>query len=213
MLEEPKKRTRYSRSPLSGEIEVVYSNRLKFPKYHVNPDCEGASATPEEARGRKTFESATYLGLDSEGRPCRMCSLESVLRTVFADHPGPEKVFVSFTAQENPRNPDVDVFSFNWSAATESGQRRVRRLARRGGLSVVRTTAGSTAYGYVNRAVADVLAHNLRTLVRETAKEVPDAAVIECMWALLNDDPPELAEQLNRSTNLDAWETARLLLA
>lgn len=209
---------RYSRRKLEGPVTVTYSLRVRYPKFHISSECEALEATHEEAQRSRTFPSATDLGLSDEGRPCRICTLESVLVTVLDPRRAPEiaieevKVFLSFTSQANPANPDSKITNFEWGKATASGQARVRRVALRSRLSRTVTSSGLAAYGLVSTTAAEVVAKNLRSVVRDS-DAVPTAEVIECVWVLLNDDPPELAEHLGTRTNIDAWETARALIS
>jgi hypothetical protein len=209
---------RYSRRRLDGPVTVTFSARVRYPKFHITDECEALEATPEEARDIVTFDSAMDLGLSSEGRPCRICTLESVLVTVLDprrrhdEQRDGAKVFLSFTSQANPSNPDSDIVNYSWAKATASGQARLRRVARRTRLATTVTSSGIVAYGLVSEAAADVVAKNLRSVIRHAAA-VPGGEVLECLWALLNDDPPELAAYLGSAPNIDAWETARALLS
>jgi hypothetical protein len=209
---------RYSRRRIYGPVTVVFSARVKYPKFHITPECEALEATPEEARETRTFSSVTELGLSDDGRPCRICTLESVLVTVLDPRRVHDvtrdgvKVFLSFTSQANPTNPDSNITNFGWGKATASGQARVRRVALRSRLSTTSTSSGLVAYGLVSGTAAEVVAKNLRSVIRHTGV-IPGAEVLECVWVLLNDDPPELAEYLGIHPNIDAWETARALVS
>ena len=208
---------KYSHSPILGEVTVRYSLRLKYPKYHLEFNCEGLDSTPIEAQGELTFPNALTLGLTTEGRPCRMCTLESTLITVLSPAPTFSEmskeglVFCSFTSQANPSNPDSNIANFAWTKATASGEARLRRIAELCGMQTILTSAGIAAYGLTSVEAADVVSTNLRTVIRPFDK-VPSIETIECAWSLLNDDPPEMAQYLGVKNRIDAWETARLLL-
>lgn len=207
----PKAR-RYPRRRLTGAVTVHYSTRPKYPKLHLVEDCEGLEATPPEARDAATFHSVRSLATTDWARPCRMCALESVLITCGDPKPAQErKVFVTFTSQATPRNPDASPLSFDWHAATDSGIARLRRLARRLNLSVTGSCSGPVAYGMVNEDAAAAIAGNLRTVVRHDVVDVPSEAMIATLWTLLGDNPPELAEILGEEVDLDPWTAARLL--
>ena len=208
---------KYSHSPILGEITVRYSLRLKYPKYHLDFKCEGLDSTPIEAQGELTFPNALALGLTTEGRPCRMCTLESTLITVlnpvpiFSERSKEELIFCSFTSQANPSNPDSNIANFAWTKGTASGEARLRRVAEFCGMQTILTSAGIAAYGLTSVEAADVVSMNLRAVVRPF-DIVPSIETIECAWSLLNDDPPEMAQYLGVKNRIDAWETARLLL-
>lgn len=212
MQNETMQKRRYPRRRLNGPIIAQFSARVNFPKYHIIDDCEGFASTPEESRIRRMFNNVVELGASGEGRPCRMCSLESVLISVLDPRPAPQRdVFVTFTSQANPKNQDASVFHYDWLYATDSGMRRLRRLARRGNLAVTGTCSGPVAYGYVSSDAAHVLAANLRTMVIGSVDRIPQPPTIEVLWTLLGDNPPELAEALGSDTGLDPWEVANLL--
>lgn len=205
-------RRRYPRRRLHGPVPTLYSQRVKFPKFHLVADCDGFTATPDEARATRVFTDATAAGIAEEGRPCRMCALESVLISVLDPKPTRERdVLVTFTSQANPKNPDASVFHFDWFNATPSGSARLRRLARRGRLSVTSTCSGPVAYGLVSEAAAAVLARNLRTVVIGASDAIPRASTIEVLWTLLGDNPPELAEAFGEISGMNPWEVATLL--
>lgn len=213
MSEDTTKPRRYSRRKLRGRVTASWSTRVAYPKLHVVADCESLDNTPEEARDSASFASAPHLATVEWGRPCRMCSLESVLATCLATPVTAEDpaVFVSFTSQANPKSPDTagGVWSYDWHAATQSGQDRLARLTRRANLKTVHAVCGLVAYGFVARSTADALTHNLRTLVREDVSEEPSADTVSCLWTLLGDSPPEL--DLDGGDHVDPWLTAQRL--
>ena len=208
-------RRRYPRRRLRGEVTVWYSERLPYPKYHFVRTCEGLERTPDEAVGERVFPDVFDLALDRDGRPCRMCALESVLVTALDRRKwiGAADVFVTSTSQANPRNPDSALARFEWGQWSDSGAARLRRLARRAGLTVTATVAGPVLWGWTDARTAACLAANLRSCVRTGVEPGSlDDAVIEIAWALINDCPPELAELRGETSAIDAWDTARRLL-
>jgi hypothetical protein len=203
---------RYPRRRLRGFVDVSYSARVKFPKFHLVADCEGFVSTPDEARLSRRFDTAVELGVCAEGRPCRMCTLESVLVSVLDPRPATERnILVTFTSQANPRSPDASVFHFDWLSATTSGASRLHRLARRGGLAVSATCSGPAAFGYVSTDAAAVLKSNLRSFVIGSGQPAPQPSTVEVFWTLLGDNPPELAAAMGEIEGMDPWEVATLL--
>jgi hypothetical protein len=199
---------RRRRQVLRGPITVEYSTRLGFPKLHVDAGCEGLASTPEAARATLRFSSSEDLAAFEEGRPCRMCTLEPLLRTLLRAGAEPA-VLVTFTSQPNPSSPDDSVFSYNWGAVTASGTKRLIRLARAGGLEVCQTpSCGPAAYGLVSAETARALAWNLRTHTLIGSEAVPSREAIEIFWALSNDTPPQLADATADAPLLDQWQIA-----
>lgn len=209
-MDENTRNRRYPRRLLRGRPVAHYSTRVRFPKFHIVEDCEGFSATPAEAREVHTFTSAAELGCCEWGRPCRMCTLESVLLTCLS-WDADEKVFVTFTSQSNPRSADASPFSYDWNESTQSGKKRLQRVARKAHLPLVHTVSGPAAYGFVTTLAAEVIAHNLRSLVVTDQVTLPRSTHVECAWTLLGDNPPEIDDQTTRSGADSAWRTAELL--
>jgi hypothetical protein len=204
---------RYSRRVLRGRVSTTWSTRVGYPKLHVDATCEALENTPEEARGVELMSALQIAGCDW-GRPCRMCSLESVLNTLLDPKhhaAGTEMTFVSFTSQSNPLSPDQPggPWSYAWHESTDSGKQRLVRVAQRAGLEISQTLCGPVAYGFVPADVVGALSHNLRSLHRPEVVELPDAAVIACVWALLGDNPPEIDLD---NEGLDAWDIATKLV-
>lgn len=206
---------RYSRRVLRGRIPVAWSTRVTFPKLHVDPRCEALENTPEEAVGSERM-NAREIAACEWGRPCRMCSLESVLNTLLNtpcphDGPGDDHTrFVTFTSQSNPRSPDQPggPYAYQWHASTDSGRRRLLRVAAKAGLQVTHSACGPVAYGFVPADAVPALAQNLRTYCRDHIDEMPSADLVAYLWALLGDNPPELDFD---GDGLDAWDIASRL--
>lgn len=198
----------YTHAKLIGPVEVAFSGRLRFPKFHIDHDCEGLERTPAEARLEKSYANASELGLDFSGRPCRQCSLESVLLTTLAPRPRVKKVFVTATSQSNPLDPGAKIYNYRWRESTESGRARIIRLAKALNFEIASTPAGPALYGFVPFSAAAILSHNLRTVIRREITEMPSAQVVEVAWTLYGDNPPELGMP---AILADVWETAEAL--
>lgn len=199
----------YPRRQLRGEVEICFSERLKFPKFHMIWDCD-AFKTPDVVKGYATYQSVDSLGLDTSGRPCRNCTLESVLLTVFKNDVNKSKekqVFVTLTSQGNPLDPGQDIFKFPWKEPSESSKRRLLRVAQKCSLTLTQSVFGPVLFGFVAESTAKILAHNLRTVIREDVQELPDTSAIECFWSFLNDNPPELS----LSQDFDPWVVSMMI--
>jgi len=191
---------------LRGPIEVSYSVWAPAPRWHIDPECQGLERTPPEARGTRIFTDAFALGGSEEGRPCRMCALESVLRTTLRPWrlPRNDLRLVTFTSQPLP-NALTDS-----PLVTPSGERRVRRLARALRLGTTSLPGvGVIAYGNVNRHAAPVLAANLRTHTLGRAVSRVPAETVECFWMLAGESPD--ADLASVTGRYELWRTARLL--
>lgn len=201
------------RRRLNGTVTVWYSMRVKYPKLHLIRDCEALTTTPDEAVGTCDYPNVFDLATTSGSRACRMCTLESVLMTVL--HPDRRRngapVFFTSSSQANPLNPDAGLSSFNWSKATESGEARLARVARRSALPTTRTNAGIVMWGWTDQRGAAALAANLRTVIRPDHSGDISSTIVEIAWSLLNDTPPEIHGQPEE--NLDPLLMAARLLA
>lgn len=206
--QEPSKR-RYPRRVLRGPITVTHSARLRFPKFHMVADCDSLERTPVEARATRDFASPMELALSTEGRPCRNCTLESVLITALKAPSKADPVFVTTTSQANPLDPGASVWKYKWSDSTESGRARVERLAQKANLPLAHTGVGPALYGFVSPDAAQVLRFNLRTQVVASLTELPDRELVETVWTLLGDNPPELA---GSELEDDPWVLAEALV-
>jgi hypothetical protein len=161
---------------------------------------------PDEFREVRTIESI-WTELDGAVRkPCRLCALESVLRTVLRRGRGKaEEVFLTFSGQSAVE--DIGDIG-DQPAASIRAQRRVRRLAKDLRLSTTDVPGvGVVAFGRVNAQGAGVLEGSLRTYRLSRGEEIESLRdVIECFWALAGDGRAEDARG-----SREAWETARLL--
>lgn len=208
----------YPRSPLRGPVTAWFSSKMReearFPKYHLDKECTGLERVPLEHLASETYDDAFALGEDTTGRPCRMCSLERVLYTVLRPRAkgnrGSGKVFATFTSQSCPTNPDERLHRYRWRESSESGQERLVRVAEKLGLPTVYTSPGPVSWGFLPVRGAEILSHNLRTELRPEVRTLPTRDVIECAWALLDDNPPQLRDEY--ATGPDPWELARLLV-
>lgn len=183
------------------------------PKIHLRRTCEGLEHVRLASLRRLRFASLADLGESTDARPCRMCGLEKVLLSVLRPTAHEASVFVTFTSQGNPAE---NLRSFAWKASTESGSARLARLAERLGLPTGEASCGRFAYGFLPVSGAEILSRNLRTVIRPdyTGPGLPDLTVMECAWALLAENPPELEIRWNATdTPPDAWELAQLLVA
>jgi hypothetical protein len=158
---------------------------------------------PDEFREVRTIENI-WMELDGTVRkPCRLCALESVLRTVLRRGRGKaEEVFLTFSGQSAVE--DIG----DQPTASIRAQRRVRRLAKDLRLSTVNVHGvGIVAFGSVNAQGAGVLEGSLRTYRLSRGEEIESLRdVIECFWALAGDGRAEDAHG-----SREAWETALLL--
>lgn len=193
---------------LRGKVTVEYSTRVLFPKLHVGSDCPGFETTPDEARSPLMFTSVSELALFRDGRPCRMCALEPMLRTLLTCGAGPAEL-VTFTSQPNPMSPESSVYSYRWGAVTQSGTRRLSRLVRDTKLETCQTpSCGPAAYGMVPAEAADALRWNLRTHTLPTQARIPQRESIETFWALINDAPPQLDAAAGAANVRELWLAA-----
>lgn len=206
--------TRTPTSPVTAFVSRSSSNT--FPKFHLDIGCSGLQRVvvwPEQDRTLTAVDYDSYhaLGIDDTGRPCRVCALEQVLDVVLRPKSKRHKlVFTSFTSQGNP---DENPARYKFSASTESGQERLYRIANRLDLPVVRSSSGPVAYGFLPHMSIPILRRNLRTFVRDDVTELPSGPTIECLWALLDDNPPERRSPFDVDDTADPWEIAELLAA
>lgn len=207
---------RISRRRLRGEVTVVYSTRVHFPRLHIDENCETLEATPVEARGHLTFPDASTLGTYEDGRPCRVCCLEPVLRAVLKSRRAESvsnTVLFTASAQANTTRADANLRSYNWAEASDSAQQRLRRVARTVELPTVQTAAGLVIYGIRPQETVDLVRMNLRTSISASVFEVSEET-IQTLWTLLNDNPPELAFGPFDDADaggLDLWQLASML--
>lgn len=183
---------------LRGELEAVYSTRLAEPTWHIDPNCPGLESVPEEARGRQRFNNAIDLGLVEEGRHCRKCAAERLLRSVLRPGRGSDRVYATFSGETPDRGPFP-----GWDAPTASGLRRLRRIARHTGLDVVGHGAYTYAHGWLSRDGLLIATRNLRTY-RLPGQQEEDCLTV--FWTLLRDEPDPEPRRVR-----EILQTARLL--
>lgn len=182
---------------LRGTVETLHATTYAYPTHHLDPLCPGFEKVEEERRAKLVFPDADALADDENGRLCRICTLESVLRTILRPRRGDATVFVTFSS-----------LAPSHGRPTESGQARLRRVGKAHGLGIVETaTAGTIAYGNVPARSLAVLERNVLTHRIPWMRGVPDADHLECFWTLLSDTAKIGAREL-RCT----WNTARLLM-
>jgi hypothetical protein len=191
----PGSRRPTSRRALRGEVTVVVSSRLKFPRFHLDESCEGLINTHVEARTHLTFADAYELGSCPDGRPCRLCALEPVLRAVLNTKKFPVREPVLFTAsaQSAPTREDVRLYDYEWATVSDSASSRLRRVARSSRTSSTLTSIGPVLYGIRDRRCVEVVSMNLRTAVAPNVDIELDELTVQTLWTLLTDNPPELA--------------------
>lgn len=202
-LEKPPVRTGRRRRAriLSGEIGTIHSVTASYPSHHLDPLCPGLERVEEERRGTRTFTDAHAMGMDDEGRICRLCTLESLLRTVLRGGDSEPSAYVTFASTAPGSTP---------GSFTQSSQSRVRNVARIARLDVVQTSvAGTVVHGLVPVRSIAVLERNLRTLTLPWVRRTPSAEHVDCFWTLLADEHGEDASDPQRVRSL--WRTAGLL--
>lgn len=203
-----------ARTILNGPVVVYYSKYGKYPKFHLEEACL-LVRTPPERIEKRTYKDAFALVDDERGRPCRVCALERVFYTVLRpgslrNHP---QVFATFTSQGCPTDPGVNLFRYKWRESTPSGNERLARIARRFKLDTGTAPSGLFTYGLMSIQSAERISRNLRSVIKPEITELPPKAVVECAWALLDDNPPELRAEGFDPDAPDPWEMARLLLS
>jgi len=183
---------------LRGDIEAVYSTRLSEPTWHIDAHCPGLEAVPAEARGSAHFNGPIELGLVEDGRHCRKCSTERLLRSVLRPGRDDRRVYATFSGETPDRGPFP-----GWDPPTDSGLRRLRRIARHTGLDVVGDGRYTYAHGWVSLDGLLIASRNLRSY-RLPARQNEDCLTL--FWTLVRDeaDPDERRVR-------EILQTARLL--
>jgi len=199
------------------KVRVFYSanytnrSRSSLLKWHLDPVCSGLQYTPLEDRASSVLEGAKELCGDfGVARPCRICTLEPALKTLLKVRRGDRKTvtLATFSSQPAPDSRDVNLATYKWNSATESGTARIERVASHLGLETAfNPLCGRTVYGFVPSHAVSLLAGNLRTWVMPEETELPNKGAIECLWTLLND-----AKSLHtRPGETALWEIAKKL--
>lgn len=193
---------------LRAAASVTYSTDLAHPSWHLDPACGGLEKVESERRGIREFSDAWALAGDTDGRICRMCTLESLLRTILRNRVSEPLCHVTFSSMPPRRSGKRTPSRTTVHGATESGEARLRRLAKTLGLATTPTpTSGLVAYGEVPVRALDALGTNLDTLTLPWVRRTPASEHIQCFWILVDDHEGPLETALRR----DLWTTARLL--
>lgn len=190
---------------LRGAVNVTYSADLTHPSWHLDSECGGLEKVESERRGLREFPDARSLATDTGGRICRMCTLESLLRTILrADDAEPSR-YVTFSSL--PPAPSRGSSSAP-NLATPSGEARLRRIAKTLGLETTSTPfSGVVAYGTVPARAVGALGVNLATLSIPWVRRTPPSEHIQCFWLLAADRDRPLTIGVRRAL----WTTSRLL--
>jgi hypothetical protein len=199
MANDPTRPARRQRAHLiRGTVETIHSSTATRPTHHLDPLCPGFESVETERRETRLFDDVDDLAGDTSGRLCRICTLESVLKTVLKHRKGDRPVFVTFASHVPGRG-----------TPTPSGQARLRRIAKVVRLNVLETvTQGAVAYGNVPERAVDVLGPNVQTYQLPWVRTTPTREHLEYLWMLLGDldDPAMNLRELRL-----IWGTARLL--
>jgi hypothetical protein len=196
---------------LRSEVEVVYSNRLIVPTWHLVDGCKGLEHTPDDARAHMVFDNVDDLA-QADGRSCRMCTLEAVLRTVLStrsrrnarEHASASSL-VTFAS-----TPAMGV-THGERRPTTSGQARVRRLAKSLNLATTHLPGtGVIAYGQVAQRGVPSLLNHLHGYVIGDADVLPTASSIDCFWSLAGDRSTGFGDDETEYAR-DLWSSALLL--
>ena len=219
----PRPKWKPSHRLLRGPIDVYYSTAQSFPRMHLDERCSAFEQVAATAKHMITYAGAYELGTVDSARPCRVCCLESVLRTVLhpqwgKEHPSTAlneyadadlEVFFSTTAQPCPERPDSSLSGYKWGDSTDSGRARIMRIAERSALGVAQTIIGPALYGIREQRVVWVVQMNLRTAIAPSVVTDNADGVVSTVWTLFNDNPPEMNRQ--NMNPVDLWATASLL--
>jgi hypothetical protein len=196
---------------LRDKVEVTYSNRLAVPTWHLTTRCKGLEHTPDDARAYMLFDDVDDLA-QADGRSCRMCALEAVLRTMLSTRPrrgryerAPARSIVTFAS-----TPAMGV-THGERRPTLSGQARVQRLAKSLSLATTHLPGtGIIAYGQVAQRGIPLLLNHLHGYVLSAEDVLPAAPSIECFWSLAGDNRPGFgADEADHASEL--WSSALLL--
>lgn len=196
---------------LRDKVEVTYSNRLAVPTWHLTTRCKGLEHTPDDARAHMVFDDVDDFA-QADGRSCRMCTLEAVLRTVLstrnrrgASEHTPASSIVTFAS-----TPATGM-THGERRPTLSGQARVRRLARSLSLATTHLPGtGVIAYGQVAQRGIPLLLNHLHGYVLGADDVLTTAPSIECFWSLAGDNRPGFGDDETAHAH-ELWSSALLL--
>lgn len=190
---------------LRGPVNVTYSTDLTHPSWHLNPECGGLEKVKSERLGLREFPDAWALAIDTAGRICRMCTLESLLRTILRAEDKEPSRYVTFSSLPPAASRSS---SSATNLATPSGEARLRRIAKTLRLETTSTPfSGVVAYGTVPARAVDALGVNLDTLSIPWVRRTPPSEHIQCFWLLAADRDRPLTTGGRRAL----WTTSRLL--
>jgi hypothetical protein len=186
---------------LRGKVSVTHAIGLAHPSWHLDPSCGGLDSVVEERRALREFPNAWSLAEDTDGRICRMCTLESLLHTLLRSpgRTGPAEpvAYVTFSSRPSARH-----------TPTASGQARLRRIAKTLGLATTSTpSSGIVAHGFVAKRTIPVLETNLEIHPLPWVRRGATDDHLQCFWSLIGDHPGTVATKHRR----DTWTAARLL--
>ena len=193
-----------------GKVTVFHAPGTNYPKLHIDSNCDAIKQIPQEILCKKIYSSTQNLAKSNKSRTCRKCTLEKMLLTLLLQEETKSKAFITFSSQAKPDNPDSNLLTYNWSLTTETGIQRLRKLAQTANLETINTSSGPVAFGTVNYSAAKAISQNLRSVIKRGNHKLTKDEVL-CTWVLLNDNPPELAKQLQEEY-IDAISTAKNLL-
>jgi hypothetical protein len=192
-------------------VRYWFSARVRFPKWHLDPECEGLDNVQEDWRATQTGSLLSLLTME-RGRPCRRCALERVLTASF-NAPSVQRgrlQLVTFSGQPNPH--EKSPFSYEYREVSESGAQRLVQIAQAWNMeTVLSTPAGPVAWGLLPERLGQLVARNLRTL-RCAPLQVAGPHHVSLVWEMLVNRPPEIGEDSMRDPAL-VWSLTRAIVA
>lgn len=195
-------------APEPGALEVWYSERHGWPKWHASWTCPGLEHA--SAIVSREFDGLIAAATDDAGRPCRMCLLEPALVLALRQDAGGQGTLTTCSSQGNPRERGK---RFRFDDASESGMARLSRVAAAAGVPTAHAVVGPVLYGFFSPDTRTLLARNIRTLAVPGVADLPSPEVVASAWTLWNDDPPErLKDDDTRRVKVTSmWALAELL--
>lgn len=196
---------------LRSEVEVAYSNRLLVPTWHLADGCKGLDHTPDDARAQMVFDNVDDLA-QADGRSCRMCTLEAVLRTVLSTRSRrADSEYMSARSIVTFASTPAMGVTHGERRPTLSGQARVRRLAKSLSLATTHLPGtGIIAYGQVAQRGVPSLLNHLHGYVISDDDVLPTAPGIECFWSLAGDRSSGFGDD-EIDYGRDLWSSTLLL--
>lgn len=204
-------------------VEVLYATNPDYPKFHLTAGCKGLGrvkihdGADDADIAAHEFTSWQQLAEHTDGRPCRVCTLEKVLDLCLQAHgtihPDRDDArFVTFSGQPTPRE---HLRRYKWREVSDTGRARLQRIAQRSDLQLTHTGVGPVAFGVLPEAVIDVLTRNLRTIVHPTHPRrfgtTPDDMQVQVVWTIATADGGvwEQIEQMGYDRNVVDPDTLR----